>query len=147
VGNGRYSSTVWRWVGNFTPRLLQSRGKNISFPLDKRRQRALFNVVNYKDRSMDMEKWWNDIDRGKWKQQEISLSLCHLFHHKTHRDWHSDGPGISSTRRDTNFMGSLKKTCNTFLLQCSVVTLLRYLVIFSVRAPIILVFLSLSTGI
>jgi hypothetical protein len=33
-----------------------------------------------------MEPWWSDIDRGKLKNLEKSLSQCYFVHHKSHMD-------------------------------------------------------------
>jgi len=33
---------------------------------------------------MNMERWWNDTDRGKQKYWEKNLSQCHYVYHKSH---------------------------------------------------------------
>jgi hypothetical protein len=33
-----------------------------------------------------MEKWWNEIDRGKPKYSGNNLSQCHFVHDKSHMD-------------------------------------------------------------
>jgi hypothetical protein len=33
-----------------------------------------------------LEHWWHDMDKGKQKYLENSLSQCHFFHHKSYID-------------------------------------------------------------
>ena len=40
-----------------------------------------------------MEHLWNEIDRGKPKYSEQTLSHCHFVHHKSHIDRHVIEPG------------------------------------------------------
>jgi hypothetical protein len=40
-----------------------------------------------------MEHLWNEIDRGKPKYSERTLSQCHFVHHKSHKDWPGIKPG------------------------------------------------------
>jgi hypothetical protein len=36
---------------------------------------------------MNMEPWWNDIDREKPKELERNLYKYHFARHKSHMDW------------------------------------------------------------
>jgi hypothetical protein len=36
---------------------------------------------------VSMEHWWNDINRGKPKCSEKTLSQCNLFRHESHMDF------------------------------------------------------------
>jgi hypothetical protein len=35
---------------------------------------------------MNMEQWWNDIDKEKLKDSEKNVSQCHFVHHKSHME-------------------------------------------------------------
>jgi hypothetical protein len=39
---------------------------------------------------MNMEHWYNDVDRGNRKYWETNLYHCHTVHHTCHINW----PGI-----------------------------------------------------
>jgi hypothetical protein len=40
-----------------------------------------------------MEHRWNEIDKGKPKYSEKTLSQCHFVRHKSHMDWPGIEPG------------------------------------------------------
>jgi hypothetical protein len=52
--------------------------------------------------SILMEHRWNEIDRGKPKYSERSLSQCPFVHHKSHMDRPGIDPGLRGERPATN---------------------------------------------
>jgi hypothetical protein len=54
---------------------------------------------------------WNDIDRGKRKNSEKTLSQCHFVHHKS--TWTDKGanPGIRRERPATNHLSHNQFFC------------------------------------
>ena len=46
--------------------------------------------------------WWNEVDTGKPKYAEKSLSQCHFVHHKSHIDYPGIAPGLRGERPATN---------------------------------------------
>jgi hypothetical protein len=54
------------------------------------------------DMRVNMEQWWNYIDRGKPKDSEKNLSQCHFVHQKSHFYWPGCEPGPAQWEAGTN---------------------------------------------
>jgi len=48
----------------------------------------------------NVQRWWNDTDRGKVKCWERHRAECHCVHHKSHMDCSGIEPG--TPQRDTD---------------------------------------------
>jgi hypothetical protein len=62
---------------------------------------------------MNMEQWWNDVDRGKLKNLGENLSHFHSVHHKSHWTDMSANPGCHWEKLATNYLSYGTATIKT----------------------------------
>jgi hypothetical protein len=66
---------------------------------------------------VNIEHWWNDIDRGKLNDLEVYLPQCHLVHHRSYWTALGVNQGLQGEKMATNGLCFRMTTKANFIMQ------------------------------